>query len=99
MNWPRVSFRILILLSIISISAPAQWTSDPAINTPVCTADVEQYHPEMIPLDAGGVIIAWHDSRSGATTDMYVQKIDSTDGVLQAWQWISRVPRPCPLCQ
>jgi hypothetical protein len=75
------------------------WTAD---GVPVCTASGDQKYPRMTTDDAGGAIIVWQDYRSGATADIYVQKINSSgvaqwtaDGVPvvtalydQYWQWI-----------
>jgi hypothetical protein len=44
---------------------------------PVCTAPNNQTAPQAVPDGAGGAIIAWQDFRSGSTTDIYAQRIDS----------------------
>ena len=60
----------------------AQWTADPAVNTPVAIGPGRQYSPGGIPDGAGGAFIAWNDDRNSATTgnDLWVQHL-SSDGV------------------
>ncbi|MCF6147428.1 MAG: hypothetical protein E3K37_02095 [Candidatus Kuenenia sp.] len=56
---------------------------------PVCLAEENQKLPKIISDGAGGVIITWHDLRSGITnSDIYAQRIDvngnpmwKTDGI------------------
>ncbi|MDH3199159.1 MAG: hypothetical protein OEO21_13060, partial [Candidatus Krumholzibacteria bacterium] len=55
----------------------------------VCTAANAQGYPALASDGAGGVIIAWHDARSGVDNDIYAQRLDAAgnpqwaaDGVL-----------------
>ena len=82
--------------------ALAQWSPNPAINTPICTAPYDQYGQSIICDSAGGAIIAWMDFRSydpdsGFSSDIYAQRIDAkgvirwgTDGLpvcrARGWQ-------------
>ena len=50
-----------------------QWVKD---GTPVCTMVGAQSVPKVISDQAGGVVIAWLDYRSGETYDIYVSRID-----------------------
>lgn len=56
------------------------WTTD---GEAICTASGGQQHPRIIPDGSGGAIIAWEDERSGAYTDVRIQRIDE----LGAAQW------------
>jgi predicted lipoprotein with Yx(FWY)xxD motif len=67
-------FRGIFLLS--SFFASAQWNSNPAINTPVCTSTGKQIDLRMMDDDHHGVYIAWKDYRPGLP-DIYIQRIDS----------------------
>ncbi len=49
---------------------------------PVCTASNSQSTPIIIADSSGGAIIAWQDSRTGGSLDIYVQKLNS-DGYIQ----------------
>jgi hypothetical protein len=42
---------------------------------PVCTAPNSQSAPIVIPDGMGGSIVAWQDSRTGGSVDIYVQKL------------------------
>ncbi len=64
-------------------SARAQWSNDPAINTPVCTANGTSAGQNILSDNNGGVFIAWQDSRNGQD-DIYMQHFDSTGTAL--WQ-------------
>lgn len=51
-----------------------QWTAD---GRAVCTADLEQYGPELVTDGAGGAIITWYDERGGVDWDIFAQKMDA----------------------
>ncbi|MBU8923408.1 MAG: T9SS type A sorting domain-containing protein [Bacteroidales bacterium] len=64
---------ILIVVTINSISASAQWTDD---GTAVCTEDFNQYDPSICSDGVGGAIIVWSDERTGyAGKNIYAQRI------------------------
>ncbi len=55
----------------------AQWSSDPATNTPVNTATGDAFEPTIVSDGAGGTIIIWQDNRFGFW-DIYSQKLNTT---------------------
>jgi hypothetical protein len=55
------------------------------IGMPTCAATNYQSDPLVIPDGAGGTIVAWQDARSGATPDIYAQKLN----VIGYIQWTS----------
>ncbi len=63
----------------VDSSGTTLWTHN---GTAICTANNEQYNPEMCSDGAGGAIITWMDFRSGSNGDIYAQRIDS-NGVVQ----------------
>jgi hypothetical protein len=58
-------------------SAFAQWSNDPAVNTPVSTETGSQSFPVVTTDGAAGAIIVWQDGRSGGW-DVYAQRLDAT---------------------
>jgi hypothetical protein len=54
----------------------AQWSNDPTVNTPICTAANYQQSPESVSDGSGGAIIAWVDRRSGSDY-IYAQRVDA----------------------
>lgn len=58
--------------------ADAVWIQD---GTPICTDPQTQQNPSITPMGSGGAIIAWEDSRFGAT-DIYAQKVDGNGAML-----------------
>ncbi|MBL0869286.1 MAG: hypothetical protein IBJ18_01780 [Phycisphaerales bacterium] len=79
----------LSLLSGQSVSL-AQWSSDAAVNTPVCTASGSQVQPKIKQSQDGSFYVSWFDNRSGGN-DVYIQKLNSAgvpqwtaDGILVA---------------
>ena len=50
-------------LFFISFSSFSQWNANPAVNTPVSTAFVDQKSQKMVSDTKGGAIIAWEDFR------------------------------------
>ncbi len=75
----RSLFVLFLLLALTAIAA-AQWSSDPSVNTPVCTAPDQQTQPQVISDGLGGAIIVWQDLRDSATTgsDIYAQRFDAS---------------------
>ena len=61
-------------------SAGAQlWTPDGAA---LCTAPRGQTSPQILPVGAGGAIVAWEDARGGPNRDIYAQQVDSSGVVV-----------------
>lgn len=58
----------------------AQWSDDPTINTPNCTAANDQTYPTIVSDGAGGAIITWTDLRS-SNDRIYVQRVHASDPV------------------
>lgn len=59
----------------------AQWITNNLVNWPaggvvVCTNSALQISPTLVPDQAGGVVVAWQDYRSGSQFDLYAQRID-----------------------
>jgi len=72
---------IIIFLLSLSVVSFAQWSDDPAVNTPICTSPADQSQPFILHYDAGYSIIVWQDERNG-DVDIYAQKVDD-DGIVQ----------------
>jgi len=72
----------LLILSVafLGFSYPtfAQWNSNPAINSPICTDVKNQQNFSLVSDGKGGAIVTWEDSKNSLTaqTDIYVQRID-----------------------
>ncbi|MBI5837490.1 MAG: hypothetical protein HZB25_09620 [Candidatus Eisenbacteria bacterium] len=77
---------LLMLLALVPVAriARASWPSSPLTNLPVCTAASTQDLPNAIPDGAGGMIVAWQDSR-GSSTDIYTQHVLASGTVDPAW--------------
>lgn len=70
-------------LAIAADPAAAVWTQDPATPVVVCTEEGDQHTPRGAPDGTGGVIIAWTDGRTGASsTDIYAQRLDASGNPL-----------------
>lgn len=54
----------------------AQFTDNPALNTPVVTSTGEQAQPKIAANPNGGFYVSWFDNSSGGY-DMYLQRMDS----------------------
>lgn len=78
------SLLIIICLNCMAGSQVlfAQWSSDPGVNTLICTAPDFRYFPQIIQGDEGSSIIVWLDRRNGSTTDIYAQRINAA-GIAQ----------------
>ena len=69
-------FLIFFVLMLAS-NLQAQWSNDPTVNNPVCTATGGQNSQRIIYDGMGGTIITWVDNRSSGG-DIYAQRIDSS---------------------
>jgi hypothetical protein len=67
---------LFLHLSLLS-SALSQWSSDPTLNNPICTATSQQYTTAITSDGSGGAIITWYDNRNGLASDIFAQRISS----------------------
>ncbi|MBP7148990.1 MAG: hypothetical protein KBD01_15775 [Acidobacteria bacterium] len=65
-----------VLASFVCTAAFAQWSSDPAVNTPVAVKTGEQSQPKVHATSDGGCYISWYDSETGGY-DMFLQRLDA----------------------
>ena len=74
----RLLFWVFPFFLLAPFSVSAQWSSNPQLNNPVCTAANNQSFPKGVSDGNGGVIICWQDNRSGNGSygDIYAQHID-----------------------
>jgi len=72
--------RVLFTL-LCTLSAFAQWPSNPSQNLLICDHNGEQALPKIAALSEGGCYVAWQDLSSG-NYDIYLQRLDA-DGVPQ----------------
>ena len=79
----KKTFTILMLLlaCLFARNANAQWSSNSAVNTAICTATGIQGYPTIVSDGSGGAIITWFENRSG-NWDIYAQRINAS-GVVQ----------------
>ncbi len=82
-----ICFLVLVIVAVRSI---AQWSTDPTVNNPICTATDNQQYVQTIGDGAGGAFFVWRDSRTG-TPDIYAQRVNS-NGVVQ---WATNGVRIC----
>lgn len=71
----------LVLVCVFAVSASAQWSANPAVNTPICVENGTQVAPAVASDGSGGAIITWRDNRT-PTQEIYVQRV-SASGVVQ----------------
>jgi hypothetical protein len=64
----------------VNSSGSVQWTAN---GVPLCTAAGDQDEPQLLPDGSGGAFIVWQDMRSGTSSDIYVQRVNSSGAV----QW------------
>jgi len=86
---------LALVLSLGAVALPttvlADWSGDPASNTPVVTADYTQGAHRIISDGSGGFFAVWHDFRSGINWDIYAQRFDADGNP----QW---TPNGVPVC-
>ena len=69
---------------LVPLTAPfAAWTTDTAVNTPICLYTGEQWNTVAVSDGAGGAIIAWQDRRAGYPDDnIYARRVDANGNPL-----------------
>ena len=83
MFWRQIIKLVGVLLTAGAVfSAHADWTTDPSVNTPICTAAHDQIMLVSVSDGAGGAIMAWVDDRSSWRGDIYAQRVDRNGDVL-----------------
>ena len=86
-NFRLQTFRLvapwMFACQLFAMQALAQWSTDPNVNNPICTATNIQSRPNIVSDGAGGAIITWGDARSGTNSDIYAQRINAAGAV----QW------------
>ena len=78
-DWRWLSNNISIYAQHIDSNGILRWDVN---GTAICTADHNQFVPQIISDGAGGAIITWQDRRNGANYDIYAQRIDS-NGIIK----------------
>ncbi len=85
MNKTLKAFLLFLFLSVIMNATLlfAQWSSDPTVNNPICTASYNQSSPAIVSDGAGGAIITFeYKHSSGTNPDIFAQCIDS-NGIIK----------------
>lgn len=72
---------LLIIITLIFITASAQWSANPGINNAVCNFTGSQTNVQMVADGTGGAIMVWQDTRN-SSTDIYAQRISATGTLL-----------------
>ena len=70
----------LLLILLFGVTAIAQWSVDPTLNTPVCIWPNNQNEVAVATDEQGGAIIVWRDYRDNPGIfegDIYAQRINS----------------------
>ncbi len=76
--------RFVLLVALVYVTpAFTQWSNNPNINTPICTAGGNQLNPTIVSDGSGGAIITWYDYRSGLSPHIYAQHVNASGYV----QW------------
>ena len=77
------SLLAMLLCSLSTEIAKAQWSDDASINNPICVVVNHQYDVVITRDGSGGAVIAWLDMRTSSTT-LYAQRISS--GGVPMWK-------------
>jgi len=92
---PAAVAGVLAVLALAAPPAAAQWTSDPAANTPIAVKPDQQTQPKVVALAGGGTYVSWFDADADGSPaygyDVFLQRLDAAgnrlwaeDGVLLA---------------
>ncbi len=79
----RLSVLVVLLVLVAGASAPAQWSSDAALNYAFADRSGEQVIEKIAVTDAGDMYLGWFDHASG-NYDVYLQRLDASGNELWA---------------
>lgn len=65
----------VLLASSLAPAVHADWSTDPAVNTPVAVAANDTVQPKVVEGPDGGCYVSWFDNRTGGY-DVYLQRFD-----------------------
>lgn len=74
--------QLLTCICVLASTGFAQWSNDPAVNTPICLTSNDQNKPMIASDGAGGALIVWEHEYSVNDIDIYAQRVNSS-GVAQ----------------
>jgi len=84
-------FAVAALATVLAFAAPpaaAQWTDDPAANTPIAVKPGQQVQPKVVALAGGGTYVSWFDNDPDGSPaggyDVYLQRLDANGNRLWA---------------
>jgi hypothetical protein len=92
--FPALAFGLFASIVVLPLSARpafAAWPHNPYIDLVVSGAANDQGAAAAVSDGAGGLIVAWHDSRSGTGYDIYAQRILASGVPDPAWPVGGRV--------
>jgi hypothetical protein len=72
----RLGAAILLLCYLVSSPIQAQWSSDPTVNTAICTWPGNQENVRITTDGSGGAIMVHTDRRSPTANWLYAQRVD-----------------------
>ena len=80
---------LALLPGVVARPACAAWPASPLLGLPLCTEAHNQYVLKAVPDGAGGVLLAWIDTRhevgNDGNTDIYAQHVLAGGAVDPAW--------------
>ena len=72
----KCAWSVCVLAGMITGSACAQWSSDPAVNLAIADRPGEQVQPKIVATTDGGAYLSWFDNSEGGY-DVYLQRLDA----------------------
>jgi len=69
---------VLALLFALSLDVHAQWSNNPAVNTPLAVGKSGRYDLYVISDGSGNTYLTWYDGSSNSKGGVYVQKITAS---------------------
>ncbi|MBL0044139.1 MAG: hypothetical protein IPP33_06965 [Flavobacteriales bacterium] len=95
MQRPTIALALASLLLTVSPGVRSQWTSDPAVNTPISVGADDQSDPRIISDGEGGAIIAWSDNRPESNgRGVFAQRINADGEPIWAPNGVPVVTQP-----
>lgn len=79
-----MKFITITILFLITGTADAQWSNNPAINNPVCVQPGDQVNLSIVPDGSNGAITVWQDLRNNTDYKIYAQHVDVNGNMLWA---------------
>ena len=94
-RFTRLQHRLIFIVCLLTLilgagTLPAQWSSDPKVNTPVSRSSDQEWNPRIVSDGADGAIIVWGNyAGAGMKYNIKAQRLDAGGNIM--WPFVTDI--------